>query len=233
MQSLMEQEKARKLQELPKLRPADQIDISEKQLELLKDIFDSIPKASGGKDTINVLTFFLTIRKDPQIRQINSAIARDPEGCSRIQRETFQEVFDRMERELQQKQVDWSTIVEFFTKRGRPLSKDEIQKLAEEDRRQREQEEMKIRAEEEADRRRNQRITGDIEEDEDFDAFEMRQKAEAMDDMEEMAQGDDPEEDEYDDELERQEGDEEDEDYDGNRSTGESNGATLSGTKLT
>jgi hypothetical protein len=33
---------------------------------------------------------------------------------------------------------------------------------------------MKIRAEEEADRRRNQRITGDIEQDEDFDAFEMR-----------------------------------------------------------
>lgn len=92
---------------------------------------------------------------------------------------------------------------------------------------------MKIRAEEEADRRRNQRITGDIEEDEDFDAFEMRQKAEAMDEQEEMAQGDDPE-DEYDDELERQEGEEEDdEDYDGNRSTGESNGATLSGTKLT
>lgn len=61
---------------------------------------------------------------------------------------------------------------------------------------------MKIRAEEEADRRRNQRITGDIEEDEDFDAFEMRQKAEAMDEQEEMAQGDDLE-DEYDDELER------------------------------
>ena len=61
---------------------------------------------------------------------------------------------------------------------------------------------MKIRAEEEADRRRNQRITGDIEEDEDFDAFEMRQKAEAMDEQEEMAQGDDLV-DEYDDELER------------------------------
>lgn len=89
---------------------------------------------------MNVLTFFLTIRKDPQIRAINSAIARDPEGCSRVPRETFQEVFDRMERELQQKQVDWSVIVEFFTKRGRPLSKDEIQKLAEEDRREREAE---------------------------------------------------------------------------------------------
>ena len=45
-----------------------------------------------------------------------------------------------MERELQQKQVDWSVIVEFFTKRGRPLSKDEVQKLAEEDRREREAE---------------------------------------------------------------------------------------------
>ena len=77
-----------------------------------------------------------------------------------------------MERELQQKQVDWSTIVEFFTKRGRPLSKDEIQKLVDEDRKQREADEMKLRAEEEAERRRNQRIIGDIEEDEDFDAFE-------------------------------------------------------------
>ena len=83
-----------------------------------------------------------------------------------------------MERELQQKQVDWSTIVEFFTKRGRPLSKDEIQKLKEEDRREKEAMEAKNRAEEEAERRRNQRIAGDMEEEEDYEAFEMRQKAE-------------------------------------------------------
>jgi hypothetical protein len=123
---------------------------------------------------VNVLSFFLTIRKDPQIRAINTAVARDPEGCSRIARETFQEVFDRMERELQQKQVDWSTIVEFFTKRGRPLSKDEINKLVEEDRREKEQEMMKKRADEEAERRRNQRLMGELEEDQDFVAFEMR-----------------------------------------------------------
>ena len=65
MMSLMEQEKRRRLQELPKLRPADQIDISEKQLQLLKDIFDSIQRVPGGKDIVNVLSFFLTIRKDP------------------------------------------------------------------------------------------------------------------------------------------------------------------------
>ena len=63
-------------------------------------------------------------------------------------RETFQEVFDRMEREIQTKQLEWSSIVEFFTKRGRPLSKDELQKLIEEDRKEREEEEHKKQIEE-------------------------------------------------------------------------------------
>jgi hypothetical protein len=36
-----------------------------------------------------VLSFFLTVRKDPQIRAINTAIARDPAGTSRIPKETF------------------------------------------------------------------------------------------------------------------------------------------------
>jgi RNA:NAD 2'-phosphotransferase (TPT1/KptA family) len=36
--------------------------------------------------------------------------------------------------------VEWASIVEFFTKRGRPLSKDEINKLVEEDRKDREKE---------------------------------------------------------------------------------------------
>lgn len=62
---IMEQEKQRRLMELPKLRPADQIDISEKQLQLLKDIFDSVPRQGGGRDLVNTLTFFITIRKDP------------------------------------------------------------------------------------------------------------------------------------------------------------------------
>jgi len=39
--SLMEKEKQRRLLELPKLRPADQIDITEKQLQLLRDLFDA------------------------------------------------------------------------------------------------------------------------------------------------------------------------------------------------
>lgn len=80
-----------------------------------------------------------------------------------------------MERECQQKQVDWPTIVEFFTKRGRPLSKEEISKLVEEDRKEKEAADNKKRADEEAERRRAQRIMGDLDEDEDYDAFEKRQ----------------------------------------------------------
>ena len=65
IKGLMDQEKERRLQELPKLRFADQIDISEKQLQLIRDIFDSLPRVASGKDNVHTLTFFLTIRKDP------------------------------------------------------------------------------------------------------------------------------------------------------------------------
>ena len=40
-----------------------------------------------------------------------------------------------MENEIQAKQIDWAIIVEYFTKRGRPLTKEEINKLIEDDRR--------------------------------------------------------------------------------------------------
>lgn len=59
-----------------------------------------------------------------------------------------------MEREIQVKNIDWPTIVEFFTKRGRPLTKDEILKLVDEDRKEKEIIEAKLRADEEAERRR-------------------------------------------------------------------------------
>lgn len=90
--TLIDQEKERRLKELPRLRPADQIDITEKQLQLLRNIFDSLPRVQTtqeNRDAVQQLSFFTTIRKDPQIRTINSAIARDPEGHSRVPRETF------------------------------------------------------------------------------------------------------------------------------------------------
>ena len=79
-----------------------------------------------------------------------------------------------MENEIQSKQIDWATIVEYFTKRGRPLTKEEVQKLIDEDRRQREEEEAKKRTDEEAERRRMARLMEDLEEKEDFEEFELR-----------------------------------------------------------
>lgn len=175
----MEREKQRRLQELPRLRPADQIDVSEKQLQLLRDVFDQLPRAQGvGKDVVNTIDFFIATRKNPQLRALATAIARDPEGCSRIPRETFQQVFDRMEQELQAKQLDWATVVEYFTKRGRPLSKEEMNRLVEDDRREREEAEARKRAEEDAERRRLAKLMEDLEDKEDFEEFEQRQRNE-------------------------------------------------------
>ena len=72
-----------------------------------------------------------------------TTIARDPSGQSRIPVETFKEVFDRMESSIQAKSIGWPTIIEYFTKRGRPLDQEEINLLIEED--EREAEEYKQR----------------------------------------------------------------------------------------
>jgi len=100
------------------------------------------------------IDFFVALRKDPQIKRILTTLAREPSGVSRIPREMFQEVFERMEKETQTKTLDWPTIVEFFTKRGRPLSDDEMKALHEQDRmaelEYQEMEEKQRREEEEA-----------------------------------------------------------------------------------
>ncbi len=92
---------------------------------------------SGEK--VHCVPFFLAIRKHRQLRNMANAIARDPEGLSRIQLETFQQVFDRMEQDMKGKVVEWTDVVEYFTKRGKPLTKYEIEKLQAEDRRIREE----------------------------------------------------------------------------------------------
>jgi len=143
---------------------------------LIKDIFDSLPKVSA--DDVNSVTFFISCRKNKQIRAINTAVARDPEGICRLPRETFTQVFDRMEYENSSKTIDWATIVEYFTKRGRPLTKEEIKKLVDEDKREREEEADRLRANEEAERRRMARLMDKIEDEEDYEAYKFRTKNE-------------------------------------------------------
>jgi len=78
-----------------------------------------------------------------------------------------------MENEVQAKEIEWPTIVEYFTKRGRPLTKDEILRLKDEDRRAREEEETKRRNEEEAERRRVARLMEDLEDKNNPDGFDI------------------------------------------------------------
>lgn len=59
-----------------------------------------------------------------------------------------------MEQDLKGQSVEWTTVVEYFTKRGRPLSKYEIEKLQAEDKRIREEREEETKAREEQEKRR-------------------------------------------------------------------------------
>jgi hypothetical protein len=62
------------------------IDINEDQIKLIKSIFDAQPKTGTAANTV---TFFLALRKNKDIRKILTSIARDPEGHSRLPKETF------------------------------------------------------------------------------------------------------------------------------------------------
>ena len=85
LKSLLDAEKERRLKELPKLRPADQIDITEEQLLLIKSVFD---KEQVG-NVVNAVAFFFAVRKSQELKQLSSTLARDPEGTSRLPKETF------------------------------------------------------------------------------------------------------------------------------------------------
>ena len=76
-----------------------------------------------------------------------------------------------MEKDLQNKQFEWGVVVEYFTKRGRPLSKEEIFQLAEEDRKVKEDELEQKRREEEQEKRKMQRLMEEMEQEEDFEAY--------------------------------------------------------------
>ena len=117
---------------------------------------------------MNATQFFVKIKNHEDMKRFSSTLARDPEGHSRMPQETFKQVFDRMERETTgSKEIEWEYIIEFFTKRGRPLSKDEMTKLQQEDERIKlESEEIK-RKEEEIERRRLARLMENIENDQD------------------------------------------------------------------
>ncbi len=140
LRQTIEEEKERRVNELPRFRPEDQIDAEEQHLELLRDIFDSLPrfvKRTTGQEMeghVASIDFFVQIRRDPQVKTILTTLAREPDGVSRLPRESFQQVFDRMERDWKEKSIDWPTIVEFFTKRGRPLTVEEMALLHEQDR---------------------------------------------------------------------------------------------------
>jgi len=90
-------------------------------------------RSKDNPNAIDALEFFMALKKHPEIIKINDTICREPMGKSRIATETFSELFYRMEKEHEERYIDWPTVWEYFTRRGRPLSLEELQQRKEED----------------------------------------------------------------------------------------------------
>lgn len=132
-QKQIDAEKERRIRDLPRFREDDKIDADQEYLDIIRNVFDTCDKVSGKFDTVLALELFMALKKDPEMVKINDAIAREPDGKSRIATETFKEVFYRMEASHEEQHIDWSTVLEYFTKRGRPLTLDEIEELKQAD----------------------------------------------------------------------------------------------------
>ena len=107
------------------------------------------------------------------MKVLASTLARDPQGCSRIPMETFQQVFDRMEKNLQNRWFDFSTIVEYFTRRGEPLTRADLQKLKEEERAFEAEQEKQIKRKEREDKERVEKLHQEMQfRNMDFDQYQ-------------------------------------------------------------
>jgi len=140
----IEEEKDRRVEELPRFREDDIIDADEEYLDILFEIFDVCHRAKDNAHAVDALEFFMALKKDPKVIKINDTIAREPSGKSRIAMETYSEVFYRMEKEHENKHISWATALEYFTKRGRPLSESEVEIRKQEDRDSEDQYEQEI-----------------------------------------------------------------------------------------
>jgi hypothetical protein len=152
-QQKIEEEKERRLEILPRFRKDDIIDAEEEYLDIIFDVFDGCTRSKENHNAIDALQYFMVLKKDPKIVKINDTIAREPDGQSRVATETFVEVFYRIEKEHEDRYIDWPTILEYFTKRGRPLTQEEVHQrkhadTEEEDQFEREQKEKRDEEEE-------------------------------------------------------------------------------------
>ena len=97
----------------------DAVDLNEAYMQLIMDVFDSIPRVSEGQ--IALRSFLIALRSDAQVQSILSKTAREPSGLSTLPTETVAQVLNRLEKQAN-KNLSWAEVVGFFSKRGQPAN---------------------------------------------------------------------------------------------------------------
>ena len=73
-------------------------------------------------------------------------MARDPQGVSEIEKETFRQVFERLQKNYMKKYIVWEKVLPYFTRKGTPISDMDLKKLAPPDDKEEEVDENEIAA---------------------------------------------------------------------------------------
>ena len=79
-----------------------------------------------------------------------------------------------MEQNLRGKKFTWPTVCEYFTKRGRPLTNDEIRQLRQEDELMEQQRQYEADQLEAETRLKMEKLNEVLEQEEDFEAYQAR-----------------------------------------------------------
>ena len=74
MKKQIEEEKDRRLEDLPRFREDDIIDCDEQYLDTIFDIFDKCVRHKDNQNLIDSLEFFMELKKDPKVIKMNETI---------------------------------------------------------------------------------------------------------------------------------------------------------------
>jgi hypothetical protein len=120
------------------------IDADDEHLILIKQVFNDLlqdtenahPNQSDEDSyeaklpqSVDKDEFIQKVLSSSKIHPFLHAIAREPSGVSSIPKETFEQVFKRLQKNYMKRYISWDKVLPYFTRKGTPISDYDIRKL--------------------------------------------------------------------------------------------------------
>ncbi|CAI2377545.1 unnamed protein product [Moneuplotes crassus] len=131
-------------EEIQRIQDQARIDCDDEYLIIIKQIFNDCLEDSENLhpnepdednyerkplDSVDKDIFVSRVLSEEKVKPFLHVLARDPQGASSIDSESFFQVLTRMQNYCQQKYITWDKILPYFTRKGGPISEIDIKKL--------------------------------------------------------------------------------------------------------